>query len=211
MKERLTGAIILVALVVLLVPELLTGPVDVQPPQADGVGSEGPPLRSYTIELAEDSKARRPPPTATPEVPRPQETERKAEAPGQPAPVASSQAAGPVAEEKPAAAPAPSSPSGSAVEPAKAPARETRQAAAPAPVVTGWAVQVGSFTSRENADRLAEELRRQGYSVFIREGASNGRRLYRVRVGPERDRSAAQALAAKLRKAGRTTAIVPHP
>ena len=31
MKERLTGAIILVALTVLLVPELLTGPIRVAP------------------------------------------------------------------------------------------------------------------------------------------------------------------------------------
>ena len=38
MKERLTGAIILVALIVLLVPELLTGPVR-SAPRATAVAS----------------------------------------------------------------------------------------------------------------------------------------------------------------------------
>ena len=59
MKERLTGAIILVALIVLLVPELLTGPVrstsTAQPGAPTGSSGE-PPLRSYTIDLADDAR-----------------------------------------------------------------------------------------------------------------------------------------------------------
>ena len=59
MKERLTGAIILVALIVLLVPELLTGPVrstsTAQPGATTGSSGE-PPLRSYTIDLADDAR-----------------------------------------------------------------------------------------------------------------------------------------------------------
>ncbi|HEY0766760.1 MAG TPA: hypothetical protein VGD47_02275, partial [Steroidobacteraceae bacterium] len=59
MKERLTGAIILVALIVLLVPELLTGPVR-SAPRAAAVtpAAEGAPLRSYTIKLADDAHSR---------------------------------------------------------------------------------------------------------------------------------------------------------
>ena len=57
-KERLTGAIILVALMVLLVPELLTGPVRPAPvPASTATSPEEPPLRSYTIDLADDSRA----------------------------------------------------------------------------------------------------------------------------------------------------------
>ena len=58
MKERLTGAIILVALIVLLVPELLTGPVrSTSTAQPAATGSSGePPLRSYTIDLADDAR-----------------------------------------------------------------------------------------------------------------------------------------------------------
>ncbi len=60
MKERLTGAIILVALIVLLVPELLTGPVrSTSTAQPGATGSSGePPLRSYTIDLADDARTR---------------------------------------------------------------------------------------------------------------------------------------------------------
>ena len=59
MKERLTGAIILVVFMVLLVPELLTGPVrSTAPVRATATSPEEPPLRSYTIDLADDSSSR---------------------------------------------------------------------------------------------------------------------------------------------------------
>jgi DedD protein len=54
-KERLTGAIILVVLIVLLVPELLSGPSRSAPAPQAVTSSEEPPLRSYTINLADDS------------------------------------------------------------------------------------------------------------------------------------------------------------
>lgn len=62
MKERLTGAIILVALLVLLVPELLTGPEVRQPTKA--AGADGAQLRSYTIDLKDAANGQPPPPTA---------------------------------------------------------------------------------------------------------------------------------------------------
>ncbi|TLY77921.1 MAG: hypothetical protein E6K49_06885 [Gammaproteobacteria bacterium] len=59
MKERLTGAIVLVALIVLLVPALLTGPIRSAPaPQGAAPVAGEPPLRSYTIDLADDSHTR---------------------------------------------------------------------------------------------------------------------------------------------------------
>jgi DedD protein len=58
-KERLTGAIILVVLIVLLVPELLSGPSRSAPAShataTAPASSEEPPLRSYTIDLADES------------------------------------------------------------------------------------------------------------------------------------------------------------
>ena len=53
-KQRLTGAVILVALFVLLVPELLTGPREAHPPADDG-SEEG--LRRYTIDLDAPDRA----------------------------------------------------------------------------------------------------------------------------------------------------------
>lgn len=72
MKERLTGAIILVAFLVLLVPELLTGPESLQPEKA--VGAEAAQLRSYTIDLQDDAADRQPPSARGPAVAVPEET-----------------------------------------------------------------------------------------------------------------------------------------
>ena len=69
-------------------------------------------------------------------------------------------------------------------------------------------VQLGSFASRANAERLARQVRAGGFNVSVSR-ASAGRRLFRVRVGPAHDREAASQLAAKLRAAGHDGSIVP--
>jgi DedD protein len=72
-------------------------------------------------------------------------------------------------------------------------------------------VQLGSFASRPNADKLAGELRGRGYSAFVSEFRGSGRVLYRVRVGPEQDRGRADALAARLARDGNKGTVAPHP
>jgi cell division protein FtsN len=69
-------------------------------------------------------------------------------------------------------------------------------------------VQLGSFASRDNAERLARQLRSGGFSVSVSQG-SGGRHLYRVQAGPARDREGATQLAAKLQAAGHSGSIVP--
>ena len=306
MKERLTGAIILVALLVLLVPELLTGPSSKSP--ASPAGPEGARLRTYTIDLADDS-VDRPPPTAptteasdepvaqakpdaesgsdisdepsvpvdetaaaaVTEPPRGSGADPSAAGPAarpdsgtaaSPEPERPRSAFGPNAMsrvpaggEKPApakSAPAqPEAPKSQAAkveaaraeaakpelvkadsvrsDTAKADAAKTpppkADAAKPSPPkgetaaaevsrpgpAKGWAVQLGVFASRDNAERLAKQLRGKGYPVVINEIAGNGKRLYRVRVGPEAERDAAVALGAKLRAAGHAGSVVGYP
>lgn len=75
-----------------------------------------------------------------------------------------------------------------------------------------WAVQLGSFASHENADKLARQLKSQGYAVFVLPGGSGSSLRYRVRVGPMADRGAAAQTAAKLKAAGQTASLVaPGP
>ena len=69
-------------------------------------------------------------------------------------------------------------------------------------------VQLGSFASRANAERLARQVKAGGFKVSVSQGSS-GRRLFRVRVGPPHDREGATQLAAQLRAAGHDGAIVP--
>jgi DedD protein len=195
-KERLTGAVILVVLIVLVVPELLRGPRRAAEPAADPV--EGPPTRHYTIELG-DRATTRPARPQTPATARPQ--------PARPVPE-------PVVGQQQQPEPAPAEPEPPARPPVRepsAPPAEPVPAAAEARPTKGWSIQLGSFASRDNADRFAGELRRQGFKSFLTEGTGGGRRLYHVRVGPEADRAAAQALAARLKSTGRTGFLVPYP
>ncbi len=63
-----------------------------------------------------------------------------------------------------------------------------------APTPGGWTVQVGSFGVRATSDRLAADLKREGFTAFIVAFQSSGNTLYRVRVGPARDRATAEVL-----------------
>ena len=68
--------------------------------------------------------------------------------------------------------------------------------------LTGWVVQVGSF-SRKNADKLDDKLRSAGYRAYVVDEpvtARDGSLLYRVRIGPEALRSEALKLKAELKK-----------
>jgi DedD protein len=91
----------------------------------------------------------------------------------------------------------------------EAAAQESRSASSEA---SGWAVQLGSFASRINAQRLVKQLKAKGFSAFVVAGGGSSGKLYRVRVGPQPDRAAAGALASKLRSAGyKGGAVVSQP
>lgn len=96
---------------------------------------------------------------------------------------------------------------------AAAPAAEIAAAPAdPKRSATGlWAVQLGSFSSQANADRLAAELRQQGFAAFLSRLETPDGELHRVRVGPQRDHDSAQAVVTRLKRAGQQGQVVPHP
>ena len=96
---------------------------------------------------------------------------------------------------------------------AAAPAAEIAAAPAdPKRSATGlWAVQLGSFSSQANADRLAAELRQQGFAAFLSRLETPDGELHRVRVGPQRDHDSAQAMVTRLKRAGQKGQVVPHP
>jgi DedD protein len=201
-KQRLTGAVILVALFVLLVPELLTGPRGADAPGT--AAEEG--MRRYTIDLNAANPSAPPVESpASPAVALPQ--------PASPQPAIEQPLAKPGEAAEPAAAP---SVAVAAPQPATAPPPVTVtpppvQSPAPATAVApgSFVVQLGSFGSRDNADRLVRDMTAKGFAAFVAPIRSGGRDLYRVRVGPTRDRAQAEALAAQLRRVGQSGAIVP--
>ena len=204
LKERLTGAAILVAVVVLLVPELFHGRAP-----ADGgaaASGTGPPVRSVTIDLRDAAGTR------------PLTENAPAAAPATAAPAAATPP--PAVSAPPATARAPSivtaapgtARASAPANVAAAPATAAKPAAAPAtPTVTpsashggavksGWTVQLGSFSRREFADRLVKDAAAKGFTVEV--AGPDDRGLYRVRSPPRADRAAALALKQKMQASG---------
>jgi DedD protein len=184
-KERLIGASIVVVLIVLVVPELLSGPKSpVLSTPHPAVAPE--PTRNVTVDLA-TSKA-----PANSEV-------EPAGTPGTPASPASAVSVAKDGEAVPAppATAAPATPA--AVETA---------ASSPISARAAWAVQLGSFANRANADNLSRLLTGQGFPVYVLPGGSGASVRYRVRVGPLADRDSAERTAAKLKSIGHVSSLV---
>jgi DedD protein len=176
-KERLTGAALLVGVVVLLVPELFRGErgsaSTVRP-----TDPAAPPVQSYTIELgavpstvtdAESLRAALPQ-TVAPVVPVPAVAVK-------PTPV----------DKPPVAAP-------DAATPPKP------RVAAPKAVARGWSVQVGSFAKRENAARMVQQAAKKSVKLTI--AGPDDRGLYRVRSPVQATRAVAAQLQGELQAKG---------
>jgi DedD protein len=175
-KERLIGASILVVLIVLVVPELLSGPKPAAIPAAGLPAIAPEPIRNVTVDLATSKAA----------------SIAEPEALGSPAPAA---VASPPSE---AALPAP----------AKVTAVETPPPSPTSQARASWSVQLGSFASRENADKLTRQVKAQGFAVYVLPGGAGAAARYRVRVGPLADRESAERSAAKLKSVGHAGSLV---
>jgi len=195
-KARLTGAAILVALVVLLVPELFRG----ERPEgatAGGQPVDGAPLRSYTINL--DEAGTQPPVGIEPETAA-SSTSAKTEPARSPAASTVATPAGAASQpEMPKPVPATAAdkaPAAPAIEPATtdtAPANAAR---------VGWVVQLGTFSKRENAERMARDAaKKKGLRLVV--AGPDDRGLFRVRSSSIfQDRQSAAALQERLKALG---------
>jgi DedD protein len=202
-KERLIGASILVVLIVLVVPELLSGPKSAVPsatPAAIFPANAPEPTRNVTLDLA-TSKA-----PANSEV-EPAEAAKGGEAAPTPAPSTDGSSSTAVST---STAPTSTAPASAAPAPDAAATAKPVETAAPSPISTraAWAVQLGSFASRTNADNLSRQLKGQGFSVYVLSGGSGASVRYRVRVGPLADRDSAERTAAKLKSIGHASSLV---
>jgi DedD protein len=194
LKERVIGVIVLVVFAVIIVPVFLDGP------------SNDTAVLSETLALpGQNSEARQ------------QQTIVLDRDRDEPVPAATGQAAAQprVDEPKPAA----TAPVAATPQPRSAPPQGATAVSAKADTAadsekseTGlWAVQLGSFSNQQNAERLAAELRKQGYAAFLSQLTTGDRALHRVRIGPQKDRDSAAAVAVKLQAAGHASQVVPHP
>ena len=219
-KERLVGAAVLMAAAIILIPEMLSGPDREPVPNVPTKSGEAQ-IKTYTIDLNQAVATPASASTSTtegtaappPEIPAIVDAAPEAPAQGQiqgipesttPAAASPPPATRPVAEPP---APAVSNPAPPAAS-AKAPSVATGAAA---PRSGAWAVQVGSFSKQATADRLAHDLAAQGQDAFVMPVKSGSGTLYRVRVGPMKDRASAEAALRKVKATVPGAAIVPHP
>ena len=218
-KQRLIGAVILVALAVVVVPELLSGSKLQAPAVANSAqfpSAVPGPVRNVTMDLA-GAEGR-------PAEGRPAASRPGAGRPNEPALLAANTAQTPPAstlapETATTTAPASASTSPSAPTPAATPAHAghtlglpqappLESAAAPPISNASFAVQLGSFANRGNADSLLQQLKAQGYRAYESAESAGGAVRYRVRVGPLSDRGSAEKIMARLKAAGRDATLI---
>jgi DedD protein len=220
LKERMIGAVVLVAVAIILIPEMLSGPrAPTESASKDSSDANVSKLKTYTIDLA------KPGVQSTPEAsqPKPAESPPAAAAPKvvtAPAPpdetsTGRGSAAAPLQEPaqivESVAKPKPSADKPVEKPPQKPPAAKPLATKPVVTAETGWTVQVGSFGVRATSERIADELKRDGFSAFVVEFQSGKQSMYRVRVGPERDRAAAEALLHKLKAEHPGATLVSPP
>ena len=79
-------------------------------------------------------------------------------------------------------------------------------------VIKSFALQVGTFSSNENAKKLRDTLRKAGYTTFVEKSQSKGKTGYKVKVGPELEHSLLEKWKKDLRKSHKIDAyVVNHP
>ena len=181
-KQRMVGALVLVALAVIFLPMLFTREDEQRQIQVDvPTAPQVPVMPQVQVEPVP--------------VPEPQPI---AEEPAPPEDVAQEQVA------PPPAAPAPAAVVSKPVAAVKAPAVTPAQTVAQAPakldttqkrvdangLPVSWSVQLVSLSNRASADNLQKTLRNQGYNAYVR--SSGG--MNRVFVGPLLERAEADRL-----------------
>lgn len=156
-KQRLVGAIVIVSLAVIFIPMLLNTEDNVNPLL---IGSNIPDKPDSDMDVI----------PLTPPPPRPQQ---------KPITVI------PVDENSAAAdTQADSTQTTTDPETGQAPT-ETASAVTPEQQLSGWVVQLGSFSKKQNALELRNKARSHGFAAFVEAYSSKSGQRYRVRVGPE--------------------------
>jgi len=78
--------------------------------------------------------------------------------------------------------------------------------------IKSFALQVGTFSSNENAIKMRDQMRKAGYHAFVHKSTAKGKTSYKVRIGPELDSNVLKKIKAKLKKSKKIDAyIVNHP
>ncbi|BCT32491.1 cell division protein [Pseudomonas protegens] len=187
-KQRMVGALVLVALAVIFLPMLFS-----REDEQRHVTVEAPPTpQASAMPQVQVEPVVVPEPQVLPQEPVPvEEPVVQQVAPSMPiAPSAPAVAPAPVVASKPAPAPKPA-PVPAPAQPIAVAKPDTSQSRIDANGLSiSWSVQLASLSSRESAENLQKTLRSQGYNAYIRSAEGKNR----VFVGPLIERAEADRL-----------------
>ena len=203
LKERLIGAAVLVLLAVIFIPMLLN---DTTEYNSEITGSNIPvrPEAEFSSRIVPLDEGQAQPQTAAP---------GDSDAGEHPAASAPAAATG-TGEQHTETAGAPSAATAPPVAASRAGEQEPDKALPTGKEmgVQAWIVQLGSFTSKENAQLLNDKLRDQGFTAFVEPLKQRSGVIYRVRVGPELLRSDAEKVHDKIKQSIQMDGlVVPYP
>ena len=193
LKQRLVGAAVLVSLAVIFVPMLLS------------TSSESTSNIIGTTIPAKDNDgfSSRVVPLDEPETPMLDERETVALA------LARELDLGQTARPRPPVAePVPQANAAPALPEVRSPALEAAGIGESKDGPAAWAVQLGSFSSRQNAVALRDRLREKGYTAFVESAVGDRGDVTRVFVGPELERDKAVQAIEELRQQTKLKGIV---
>jgi DedD protein len=185
LKQRIVGALVLLALAIIFLPMLLS-----RQDESRHVVVDAPAMpQAPAMPEVSQEPVSVPEPELLPEEPVPVDTPATTPAPLPSAPIASAAPTTPIAPtpSKPAAAASPAAP-------VAAPAAASRLDANSLPI--SWSIQLASLSSRASAETLQKTLRSQGYNAYIRSAEG----MNRVFVGPLIERAEADRLRDQLTK-----------
>jgi DedD protein len=218
-KQRLVGAVVIVALAVIFVPMLFEQESLSPPPIQESIPRApeyDPDIRSEVFlgpedsgvggvddaELTESQPLPLPLPPAGDLEPAP-----TGEAPEEvPAGTGSETTSPPSGSPQAAARPAPRP----VAAPSLPPVLEPVAPRGAADGMPSWVIQVASLATPESAGELEGRLRKNGFSAFVEKAEVNGKLYYRVRVGPELDRASAERTAAQLRERHKLDTLIKN-
>jgi DedD protein len=176
LKQRMLGGAVLVALVVIFVPMLIEEPVE----QND--------QSTHSIPIQPQSSQNQPVASAISEKPKQKTIVKAPSTQAETPPVAKPE---PVAKTKPVA---------SKKNVKKNQPKKPVTVDKPRPSPSAWMIQVASLTNEKNAKKLVQRLRKAELPAQMMSVKLNGKRHYRVRVGPEVDHRLAEKMLAKIKR-----------
>jgi len=188
LKQRLVGAIVLVAVGVIFVPLILEGPNRTLVPEMEPLPEPedqaiSAPLESFP---APDAIPAEPDESIILSDPQPAAASETPVEPAQPVVKQEPEVTEPEVTEPEVTEPEVTEPEVTEPEP------EPENVQAKSDPLGSWVVQMGSFSSEQNALLLRDRLRKNGFATQVEKAIIDGKSRFRVRVGPFLDRADAE-------------------